>query len=549
MADTVTTLNDVISEMQEARGFQEETAKNTRKLVKSMKKNAGDTLEAKLKASRGKKAGSGAGAGAGQAFGMQSIADNGLMGALKAGFFLGISKMIAGIVKAFIRVKSFLGKFGGKIKLLARFASKLFLPITLAIGAISGIMAGWEEFTKGNYWEAAELAVKGFFRSIVSIPLDLIKDGVAWLLDKMGFTDTAAVVKDFSFVDLFDGVIGKIFDGVGEAFKVIKDLFTFTDEDKTAMGLLGKLTDIVYAPLNLVINYVRGVFGWNEEGAEPFKLQDYIIEKYNQLIGWFGRIFDWVGNTATTGWTNLTDFVSGKWADTKQWFSDKLNWAGDTIGAGWTGLTGFVGEKWQSVKDFFTEKLAIATDMLPKVDIIGLLGDLYERIKFNFMSSMEGLTIWFMTMPQKIGLALEEEWAGAIGSLKTGFVRFAAWVAGIPDMMLMAGVEKVRSVLGERLSGMVGLDGALSNLEGSRNERDARTADSLSRIDFETADRLARINEKRQELATQQQTLMDARQYVTNNNSTQSQAIVMSDGATPTDVANGGSRWSIVGPR
>lgn len=534
------TLYDVIDELKENREVEQETAKNTAMLVEEMKRSRGDDLEDKLKKSRGKKGGPTQSQGL-----LGNIADKGLFGGVGLSLFSGIgsifgtiTKMVSGIVASFV-------SFGSKLKLLGRVAGRLFLPVTLAIGAIEGITAGWEDFQKGNYWDAAEKAVKGFFDSIVAIPLDLIKDGAAWLLEKMGFDETAKIVSDFSFSDLFDSVITKLFDGLQNAVDVVKDLFTFGEEDKTALGLLGKLTDLVYAPVNLAINYVSGLFGWKSNG-EPFKLQDFIQEKYNDLVSWFGGIFSWAGEGIAEGWTNLTDYVSGKWTDVKDWFSSKISWAGDTIDKTWTSLTDFFKGKWQQVKDFVNEKLDIATDLLPDINIIQILGDLYEKIKFNFMSSMEGLAIWFMTMPQKIGLALETEWAIAVGQLKAGFVKFASWVAGIPDAMIQVGIEKVSGILGERLTRLTGLDTALEGVTASRMERDANTAASLSRIDYETAERLGRINERSAELERQQQILMDARQYVTNNNS-QSQAIVMADGAAPTDTTNGGARFAIIG--
>ncbi len=272
-----------------------------------------------------------------------------------ASIFTNMTSWLTGIVATF-------GKIGQSILKFARFGTKLFLPLTIIIGAIGAISASWESFANGDIWGGLEKAVTGFFNTVVTIPLDLIKDGVAWLLKKMGFDEAADVLDSFSFTEEFNKIIGKIFGGVKEAFKVITDLFSFGEKDKTALGLLGKLQDIIYAPINMAIGFIRGLFGWTEEeGAAPFKLQDWIWGKIDEAIGWVKGLFSWAGGKIAEGWTNLTNYVSGKWEDIKTWVTGKLEWATGTIGAGWTSLTDFVSGKWEDIKTWVTGKLTWAT--------------------------------------------------------------------------------------------------------------------------------------------------------------------------------------------
>jgi len=293
---------------------------------------------------------------------VDNILEKGLMKAASisilaslSGIFTNMTTWLGGIVTTFT-------KLGKNIVKFAKLGGKLFLPLTLIIGAIGAISASWQSFAEGDIWTGLEQAVTGFFSSIITIPVDLLKDGVAWLLGKMGFDEAADVLNSFSYTEEFEKIMAKIFGGVKEAFKVITDLFTFSEEDKTNLGLLGKLTDLVFAPLNLVIGFIRGRFGFSEEGAPPFKLQDWIDEKTSQAVAYVRNLFSLAGDTVVAGWTGLTDYVSQVFTDVKTWFTDKLTWASDGIGAGWTSLTDFVSNVFSGVKEWFTNKLTLAGD-------------------------------------------------------------------------------------------------------------------------------------------------------------------------------------------
>jgi hypothetical protein len=537
MANTVT-LQDVVAQLKKNNVTSEKTSSNLSKLINVLTPKGGDSLEEKLKSSRAKKGGSGL---------VQNVLDKGVIKGTGIsimdsilGIFTNMTSWLTGIVATF-------GKIGKSILKFARFGTKLFLPLTIIIGAISAISASWESFANGDIWGGLEKAVTGFFNSVVTIPLDLIKDGIVWLLKKMGFDKEADILKDFSFTEEFNKIIAKLFLGLKEAVKVVTDLFSFGEEDKTALGLLGKLTDIIFAPVNIAIGFIRGLFGWSEEGAPAFKLQDWITTKVDEAIVWVKGLFSWAGDKIAEGWTNLTNYVSEKWEDVKTWFNEKLTWATDTIGIGWTNLTGFVSEKWTSIKKFFNEKLGFGLETLQDLDIPGMLAGIYDRIKNNFMASMENLAIWFMTMPTKIGLELEKEWILAIAKLKTGFIKFGDWIAGLPDSILLASLQKVKDRVGDALSYAMGIDGFLTKAESRVNSRGSGTAVALERIDYDTAKQLGNLNEKRQDLEKFQQQLLDARTYNNNNTTVNSGGIVIDQELSAQDMFNGGSRFDFIG--
>lgn len=324
---------------------------------------------------------------------VDNVIENGLMKAAgmsiissMAGIFTNMTTWMTGIVTTFTNIGKNIIKFG-------KLGGRLFVPITLIIGTIGAISASWESFAKGDIWGGLEKAVNGFFNSILTIPLDLIKEVFVWLLKKMSFNETADVLNSFSFTEEFNKSVSRIFNGIKQAFKIITDLFTFSEEDKTALGTLGKLNDIVFAPVNLIINYLRGAFGWSEEDAPPFKLNDWVVTKIDEAIVWVKGLFSWAGEGIAAGWTSLTDYVSQKWTDITTWIAGKLTWTTDTIGAGWTSLTDFVSQKWEDIKSWFGEKLTMAGDTIDsEVNFISkLVTDAWESVKQWFMDALSGI--------------------------------------------------------------------------------------------------------------------------------------------------------------
>ena len=96
----------------------------------------------------------------------------------------------------------------------------IFLPLNIIIGGIGGIIQGFKDFAsfEGNIFEKLVAGifgfVKGAFNAIFGSFFDLIKNGISFLLGKLGFTGAAEFLDSFSFVEIF----GKIFDGIRDMF-------------------------------------------------------------------------------------------------------------------------------------------------------------------------------------------------------------------------------------------------------------------------------------------------------------------------------------------
>ena len=180
---------------------------------------------------------------------------------------------------------------------------RVFLPITAAIVSIMGFIDGFKE-TEGDIGDKIIGGLKGGVQSLsdffITGTLNLLKDLTSWLAGAMGFNETAENIASFDPKQYVDEVLGFVFGFIDSAASVIRDLFNFGEEDKTILGALGKLTDIVLVPLNTAITFVRDMFGFSEEEQEPFSLREFITEKITSAIdkvkSFFSNAFSGIGD-------------------------------------------------------------------------------------------------------------------------------------------------------------------------------------------------------------------------------------------------------------
>ena len=128
---------------------------------------------------------------------------------------------------------------------------------------------------------------------------------------KEGF---AKVISFVTELELFQFVEGKI----TEIWTSIKSIFSgdFSLENFTA--IFGNLLDIVSEPINMVVNKVKDMFGFGEEGVE-FKLQDFIIDGLKKIGEFFTGLFDLDirGLASSIMPAAAVDFLFGKKVDTQ----------------------------------------------------------------------------------------------------------------------------------------------------------------------------------------------------------------------------------------
>ena len=101
---------------------------------------------------------------------------------------------------------------------IGRVIGRLFFPFTLIMTAYDTVVGMIDGFKEDGFLGGLMGGIKGFYKSIVGMPLDLLKSAVSWLLGKFGFDDAEKFLDSFSFSDLIgkmiNGLVNSIIEGI-----------------------------------------------------------------------------------------------------------------------------------------------------------------------------------------------------------------------------------------------------------------------------------------------------------------------------------------------
>ena len=178
------------------------------------------------------------------------------------------------VIGVFKTVGGKLGMFGRIVGGVSKIVSKLFYPIAIIMTLFDTIKGAMDGFAEDGILGGLLGAIEGFFTSLVTKPLDLVKDAVAWVLGKFGFTEESEALKSFSFTQLFSNMIDGVKTWIFSAVDWVKTKFeTFSIADEAQ-----KIFD------NMV-NLVKDSFDW-------------IVKKFEaiDIMGGLGNIMDGIGD-------------------------------------------------------------------------------------------------------------------------------------------------------------------------------------------------------------------------------------------------------------
>lgn len=198
-------------------------------------------------------------------------------------------------------IKGYMKTFAETAGKISRVVGRVFAPIaiiTTAWETITGAIEGWQE---DGILGALEGAITGFFNSLVTIPLDLVKSAVAWVLEKFGFDSEAEALQSFSFTTLFNNLVGGIFDFLKAGIDWVKLLF---NDPVAALQTLwtgvygeeGIFNTLLWQPISQGINWIMEKFGWKEEGAPDFDLFTYVAGVWETVVQRVRDGFESFGN-------------------------------------------------------------------------------------------------------------------------------------------------------------------------------------------------------------------------------------------------------------
>jgi len=248
---------------------------------------------------------------------------------------------------------AYLLKIPGNFKdSMQKFVSDTINNISATFGEVSDgvnllldgeIGAGLATIVKGLFTGIVALADDSLTAVLTTFGVDFGPDGSLFKTLGQEVTDLLTSISDIwkgvtlyvaqkwtnitaKIKSLFGTISDPIIKGAKDAWKVITDLFTFGEEDKSAIGVLGKFQDIVFAPVNTAIGFVRGLFGFSEPTDEPFKLQDIVSDAMGSAISWVKKAFAGVSSIIQTKFAEFGAFLAGipakVWIEAERMFID-----------------------------------------------------------------------------------------------------------------------------------------------------------------------------------------------------------------------------------
>ena len=194
-------------------------------------------------------------------------------------------------------IGSMLGAFGSTVSAVSGIVGKLFYPLTIILTAFDTIKGALDGYAEGGWLGALEGGIVGFVTSLVTKPLDLIKDVAAWIVGMLGFDKAAEVLESFSFTEIFTSVVGGIFDFARSAGAWVASMFTW-EEGSPLFDLTSFITDT----WNSVTGYISTKFKEfsNYVGTIPDRMWFYAQEVWLDIVAKLKKGFitfgDWIAS-------------------------------------------------------------------------------------------------------------------------------------------------------------------------------------------------------------------------------------------------------------
>ena len=251
---------------------------------------------------------------------------------LVMGFIRSIGASIRGLITPVIRMARTSTAFMRGFAPIARFAAgmgrilgRLFLPITIIMSVfdfVRGFMRGWKE---DGIIGAIREGVAEVFGTLIGWPLNMLKSGVAWILEKFGFTELSTSLGELDFKQIVMDLVRMPYNAL---LAIIDWAFELFDDPAAAMA---KLWTGMSNFAQIAIDAMKAVWTW-------------ITDKLS-----------FVSAGIAGAWTTVTAKAKEIWDKVHTWFTGLFTWASEGIAGTWTGLVGFIKEKFDGVISFLTD--------------------------------------------------------------------------------------------------------------------------------------------------------------------------------------------------
>jgi hypothetical protein len=122
-----------------------------------------------------------------------------------------VMKFITKIKDFFGGMGEYFGKFSKVFGAVSKIVAKIAYPLQIIMGLWDTVKGAMEGYEKEGIFGAIQGGITGLINGVFMSFFDLIKDGISWILEKIGFNDAAKFLDSFTFSDLFASLMDKIF--------------------------------------------------------------------------------------------------------------------------------------------------------------------------------------------------------------------------------------------------------------------------------------------------------------------------------------------------
>lgn len=152
------------------------------------------------------------------------------------------------------KIVEFFKRIGGTFKYFLKFGMiigrRILFPIIAIYDTVMGALDGWE---KDGIFGAIKGGISGLINSIFGSILDLLKDGVSWIIEAIfGENDVSKALDSFSFQDIISEAIDGLVDMLMTPVRVLQDLMkAFSGEvdwGTTFKSVISRIVAGVLAP-------------------------------------------------------------------------------------------------------------------------------------------------------------------------------------------------------------------------------------------------------------------------------------------------------------
>lgn len=198
-----------------------------------------------------------------------------------------ISTFAGGTLTKFIDV---LKPMASSVGMFARVVGKVLKPLGIIFSAYEGIVAAFDE--EGPLINKITAGISAFTGDFIGSFLDLLKDGVSLIFEKIGFVDLSKSIDEFSFEEaITDGLkttlnwFVKLFDDPTKALNTAWNGFLsmLPSSPKTFF-------DILWMPFNKTVDWITKKLEWREDEAPTFNLYDIIKESFDTVDSFISNI-------------------------------------------------------------------------------------------------------------------------------------------------------------------------------------------------------------------------------------------------------------------